>query len=181
MTSRHGQRMADPPAVTGTQATEFAWRVHAAQQSWASNADVKASILLGIEGGALYAIISADGTGGRLAQVGGLADQAATTIGVCSLLLAILAAIVAVFPRLRRRAGNSRPRQAIFFGDLRRWNPAELSSYLANLTRNEELDALSRQLIDVSAHNWHKHQWVRISLVMALAGIVVIAFTSVGV
>lgn len=57
-----------PDPGDGRRRAEFAWRVHNAQESWASNADLKASILIALEGGALYAIISALGSGGLLAR-----------------------------------------------------------------------------------------------------------------
>ena len=55
------RRPAAPASDTAPErrAAEFAWRVHTAQANWANHADVKASILLVLEGGALYAVLSA--------------------------------------------------------------------------------------------------------------------------
>jgi Family of unknown function (DUF5706) len=171
-----GPAPASSAAGKGNRAAEFAWHVHDAQESWASNADVKASILLALEGGGLYAIISALGRGGLLARAGGWQQHIADPIGMFSLLLAILAATIAIFPRLEhKKRDHNRQRQAIYFGDLRRWSSAELTSYLADLTEQHELDALSRQLIDMAGHNWVKHHWVQLSLFLAVAGIFIIS------
>jgi hypothetical protein len=173
-----------PSSAAGkdNRAAEFAWHVHAAQESWANNADVKASILLALEGGGLYAIISSLGSGGLLARAGGWQHHVADPIGMFSLLLAILAATIAIFPRLRHKArDHKRQRQAIYFGDLRRWSSTELTGYLAGLTEKNELDALSRQLIDMAGHNWVKHRWVQLSLFLAIAGIFIISIAALAV
>jgi hypothetical protein len=180
---RPGSRRSAPPGKSSpadkNRATEFAWDVHRAQASWANNADVKASILLALEGGALYAAISALGDGGLLARPGGLRYPVASAIGISALLLAIVAAAIAIFPRLGQRdKDRDRHRQVIYFGDLRRWNATELSSHIAGLTKGEELDMLSRQLTEMSRHNWLKHRWVQVSLILSLAGILTIAVSA---
>jgi Family of unknown function (DUF5706) len=173
--TRRGPRPANAAEPTEKRATEFAWRVHSAQESWANKGDIKASILLAFEGGALYAVISAQGKDGFLARLGGWHHPAETT-GIALLLLAILAAAIAVFPRLGRAGTHRDNRQhPIYFGNLRHWNAAELKDHLARLNTDEELDALSQQLVEMARHNWSKHRWVQISLVLSLAGILVIA------
>jgi hypothetical protein len=179
LASLRGPQSANPSAPSDNRAAEFAWRVHAAQEAWAGKADVKASILLALEAGALYAIMSALGNGGFLAR-SGRQPRLADTVGILLVLLAILAAAIAIFPRLGLKGeSNNRQPNAIYFGDLRRWSSMQLRSYLENLTEHEELEALSRQLTEMGRHNWAKHRWVQISLILSLAGIFMIAFGAV--
>ncbi len=151
-------------------AIEFAWRVHGAQASWANSADSKASMLLVLEGGALYAVIAALGPGGSFA---GQSHLVAYVVGVALLVLANGAAAAAVFPRL----GPSGPRperrhQAIYFGDLRGWDGADLAGHVSLLTQRAELDLLTRQLAEMSARNWVKYRWVQASFILLLAAFI---------
>ena len=178
--SGHGLRLISrrpaAAATTENRAVAFAWLVHKAQATWANNADVKASILLALDAGAVYAAVSALSDGGFLARPGGRETSVAVAVGVSALLLAIGAAAIAIFPRLgNRRAAVSRRSHVIYFGDLRRWQAAELSAHLAGLTEDDELDMLSRQLTEMARQNWAKHRWVQLSLVLSLAGILMIA------
>jgi len=175
-------RRSPRPTNTGEpaekRATEFAWRVHTAQQSWANTGDIKASILLAFEGGALYAILSAQAKDGFLAKLSGW-HHVAEVIGVVLLLFGITAAAIAVFPRLGRAAKQRDNRhQPIYFGNLRHWNAAGLKDHLAGLKQDEELDALSHQLAAMARSNWTKHRWVQVSLVLSLAGILVVAIAA---
>jgi Family of unknown function (DUF5706) len=179
LASRRTVPPAEPAAAGVDRSTEFAWRVHKAQASWSSNADVKASILLAMEGGALYAVISALGEGGLLARLGGRPDVVTNAIGISALVLGIVAAAIAIFPRLGQKDKRDRHQHVIYFGDLRHWNPTELSSQLAGLSEGEELKVLSRQLTEMAKHNWAKHRWVQISLILSLAGILSIAASAV--
>jgi hypothetical protein len=180
LSSRRGALLEKPSAAEEDRVTEFAWRVHMAQASWANNADVKASILLALEGGALYAVISARGDGDFLARLGDRPYPVANAIGILALLLAIVAAAIAIFPRLGQKdKDRDRHRQVIYFGDLRHWNARELSSHIAGLAEGEERDVLSRQLTEMAKHNWVKHRWVQISLILSLAGILTIAVSTV--
>lgn len=156
-------------------AAEFAWRVHGAQETWANNADIKASILLALEGGALLAVVSAHVTGGFLAHVTHW-RQAVEAAGLALLLIAVAAAAVAIFPRLGRvTAHRDHRHQVIFFGNIRLWRPDDLKARLATLTTEEELDALSHQLVEMATMNWRKHRWVQLSLVLALLGILLVS------
>jgi hypothetical protein len=159
-------------------AADFAWRVHTAQANWANHADVKASILLVLEGGALYAVLSALSVGGFLTRLGGRMGSLAVAAGISALLLAISAAAIAIFPRMGRRQAASRRPHAIYFGDLRRWQATELRGHLAELTEDYELEMLSQQLTRMSRRNWAKHRWVQISLILSLTGILIIAISA---
>jgi hypothetical protein len=132
-----------------------------------------------MEGGALYAVISALGEGGLLARLGGRPDVVTNAIGISALVLGIVAAAIAIFPRLGQKDKRDRHQHVIYFGDLRHWNPTELSSQLAGLSEGEELKVLSRQLTEMAKHNWAKHRWVQISLILSLAGILSIAASAV--
>lgn len=177
--SRRGALPGNSSPAAENRATEFAWHVHRAQASWASNADVKASILLALEGGALCAALPTFGGRGLLIRPGGQPYPVAGALGTFALLLAIGAAAIAIFPRLGQRdKDRDRTRQVIYFGDLRRWNAAELRIHIAGLAEGDELDMLSRQLTEMSRHNWRKHRWVQISLLLSLLGILIIAVSA---
>lgn len=182
MTAKRPPAGAGPVSGTGSagsgRGTAFAWRVHAAQAAWTGNADVKASILLALEGGSLYAALSATGHGGLLGGAHGPAYPAAAGTGIAVLLLAIVAAAIAVFPRLGSGSHVPGP-QAVYFGDLRRWDPADLAHHIDELTENDELGMLSLQLTQMSRQNWTKHRWVQLSLALALTGIVIIAVSAI--
>jgi hypothetical protein len=170
------------PARTEPRTADFAWRVHALQASWANHADVKASILLVLEGGALYAVVSALGADGYLTglekRTGSFAITATIGAGIGVLLLAIGAAAMAIFPRLGRGQVPDRASHTIYFGDLRRWSPPELRGHLAGLTENHELEMLSFQLTSMAQRNWLKHRWVQLSLVLSLIGILIVAVSA---
>lgn len=168
---RRGDPPGKPLASRGNRGAEFAWRVHMAQVAWSSNADVKVSVLLALEAGALYVVISAIGHGGL---AGSKTYPVVGAIGLIALLLAIIAGVMAIFPRLGQ-GNHDRGPHVIYFGDLRRWDTAELTSHIAGLTEGDELGMLSRQLTEISRRNWAKHLWVRRSLVLALTGILIIA------
>jgi Pycsar effector protein len=173
--SRRAPRPNSTAEPTAKRATEFAWRVHTAQEAWANKGDIKASILLAFEGGALYAIISAEGKEGFLARLGGW-HHGAQAIGIALLLLGISAATIAVFPRLGPvNEHRDNRRFPIYFGHLRHWNATKLKDHLEGLSQDEELDALSGQLVQMAKSNWAKHRWVQASLVLSLAGILLVA------
>jgi hypothetical protein len=163
----------EPPAVPDAgRPLEFAWRVHTAQGLWGGNADVKASVLLALEGGVMYAAIAAL-SAGRLFD--GREYRVVAAAGIIALLLAIAAGTIAIFPRLRRRDKDPEAqRQVIYFGDLRHWKAQQLSAYIGGLTADEQLGVLCQQITEISALNWVKHRWVQASLVLSLAGITII-------
>jgi hypothetical protein len=161
---------------TTNHAIEFAWRVHAAQGSWAGNADVKASILLALEGGVLYAAVS----GGNLARSTNTERHIASVFGIAMLLAAIAASALVIFPRLGRRNRNPvRQQQVVYFGDLRHWDGPDLCAHIAKLSDDEQLKVLSQQLTQMSRLNWAKHRWVQVSLLLALTGMVVTVLSAV--
>lgn len=175
-----GNRLVDTPGGRHKGAlekmpTEFAWHVHTAQESWSSKADVKASILLALEGGILLAVFSVLTNGSSLNKITGW-DRNFEITGTLLLLCAVSAATIVIFPRLGRAgkrcaAGN----HFIFFGNVRHWDEKELAAHLMALTTREELDAISRQLVIIAKQNWRKHRWVQGSLILGLIGTVMIS------
>lgn len=155
---------------------DFAWQIHAAQESWTGKVDVKASILLALEGGALFAVLAASSTTGVLARLDATA-RVLELIGVLLILLAIASATVAVFPLLGRTKehGTSYRNNAIYFGHIRHWDPVDLHLYLTSMTASRQTEMLSRQLVEMSKRNWKKHRWVQVSLSFAIFGVASIA------
>jgi Pycsar effector protein len=153
-------------------AVEFAWDVHGAQESWTEKADLKASILLALEGGGLYAMVTALASGGVLANVAGWPRQLAEIAGFVSLLVAVVAAGAVIFPRLGR-AGEHRDfrHHAIYFGTLRHWDATRLRDHLAGMSPEDQLEALSWQLSEMAKLNWIKHRWIQVSLTFSMTGI----------
>jgi hypothetical protein len=169
-----------PPAnQSARDGCEFAWRVHGAQEAWTGKVDIKASILLALEGGALFAVMAANGEGGILHDLHGWAHNVEIT-GIVLLVVAAIAAVAGVSPLLGSAREHRRQydKHFVYFGHLRHWNAIELSSRLARLTADEELEMLSRQLVEMSKRNWTKHRYVQISLAATALGVVAIAIAA---
>jgi Family of unknown function (DUF5706) len=131
---------------------------------------------LALQGGALFAIISASGKDGIFARFDGwrcLMEIA----GVVALLLAIVSAGLAVFPRLgaARQHRTQSHDKLVYFGHLRHWTAAELHARMQRLRPEDELVALADQLVQVSKTNWAKYRLVQLSLVLALAGVLAVS------
>lgn len=155
---------------------DFAWRVHSAQESWTAKVDTKAAILFTIELVLLAALIAAHGHGrliGRMHHGPRLIAEVGTVLAFVSSFLVG----GAVIPRLGRVAQHKAQRfnHLIYFGHLRHWEPKELESRLQELTPAEELDQLSRQLVEMSKLNWVKHRWLQGAMVLALFSVIMIA------
>lgn len=162
-------------AAERSRGVDFGWRVHHAQESWANKADVKASIVLALEGGAVFAAISANSAGGILSTLDHWQHIAALT-GTALLFLAIMAGVVSVYPRLPRHISNEDTKHLymIYFGHIGQWEPSDLTASLKNLTLDEELDALGKQLVEISRSNYSKLRWLQLSLILASLGMLTI-------
>lgn len=137
-----------------------------------SKVDTKGSILLALEGGALFAILSASGKDGVLARLNGW-HHLLEVSGTMAILLAMTSAGLAVFPRLgatRKHRGQYRD-QFLYFGHLRHWSPKELDARMRQLHPEDELRALTSQVVRVSKSTWVKYRLVQLSLVLAICGI----------
>ncbi|MFC4858004.1 Pycsar system effector family protein [Actinophytocola glycyrrhizae] len=152
--------------------TDFAWRVHGAQEAWTSKVDTKAAILLALEGGALFAILSANAKGGLLSQIVGW-RQILEIIGASTLLAALVVAVGAVYPQLGSSRSHERAHRGnfIYFGHLRHWEPGRFRAELCAFESDMQLDMLCLQLIEMSKRNWRKHRLVQVSLSLALLSV----------
>lgn len=156
--------------------TTFAWQVHLAQEAWTSKVDTKGSILLALEGGALFAALSASGKDGALARLDGW-RRAVEIGGVAALILAMIAAGLAVFPIL----GSTRQHYAqhrnhiVYFGHLRHWEPAQLIQRLQHLRPEDQLESLAGQLVRAGKLNWAKYRLVQLSIGLALVGVIAVS------
>ncbi|MEW2594363.1 Pycsar system effector family protein [Micromonospora aurantiaca] len=152
---------------------ESAWRAHTAQENWAAKVDTKASIFLAVDGVVLSAVLAGrNQQGNAFASLDGWRSDVLTlALVLCG--LGGLLAIMVVFPVLGGR-DPIRNSGTIYFGDLRRRQPAELSQQLANLTLDEHFRQVSRQLVAMARRTWIKHRLLQVALVSALTGFVAI-------
>jgi hypothetical protein len=166
----------DSPPSGSTGAASFAWQVHQAQEALTSKVDTKGSILLALEGGALFAALSASGKDGALAGLAGW-RHAAEIGGLSALILAMVAAGVAVFPMLGgvRRHQAQHQTHVIYFGHLRHWEAADLHRRLRDLRPEEQLELLADQLVQMGKRNWAKYRLIQASLVLALLGVLALS------
>lgn len=157
---------------------DFAWRVHSAQETWTAKVDGKAAILFTIELVLLAALIAAHGHGkiiGRMHHDPRLMAEIGTVLAFVSTFLVG----GAVIPRLGSTAQHKVQRfdHLIYFGHLRHWEPKDLQGRLEKLTSADELEQLSRQLVEMSKLNWAKHRWLQAAMVLALFSIVLISIS----
>lgn len=156
---------------------EFGWRVHSAQESWTAKVDGKASLLLALQGGALFGIATGHQKDGFLAKLTGwhLAVVVAASI---SLVVGIVVTIAAVLPML----GSAKKHRAeysshlVYFGHLRHWEPHELGAKLPRITQADELRMLALQLQRMGQRNWWKHQLLRLGLGLTALAIMTTVF-----
>ena len=165
-----------PNADPEQRGIDFAWRVHSAQETWTAKVDAKAAILFTVELVLLAALIAAYGHGrliGRMHRGPRLIAELGTALAFISSFLVG----GAVIPRLGRTVQHKTQRfnHLIYFGHLRHWEPKELQSRLEQLTSADELEQLSRQLVEMGKRNWAKHRWLQGAMVLALFSIVLIA------
>ncbi|MFI9614086.1 Pycsar system effector family protein [Streptomyces sp. NPDC052023] len=152
-------------------AVETAWRIHATLTDWTGKVDAKAVFALTLESAALGAVIAFSGSRYSLGELDGTFAQVLFWLGAGLLGLAALAAVSVVSPRLGTAQGHDWRQNFVYFGDLRHWEPERLAEKLADTS---PLAPLSRQLVDMSRVIWAKQQRVRQSLLLAVAGVVVV-------
>jgi len=154
---------------------EFGWRVHSAQESWTAKVDGKASLLLALQGGALFAIAAGHQKDGFLAKLTGWHLDVIVAASI-SLVIGIVSTIAAVFPQLGRAKTHRAEYTShlVYFGHLRHWKPYELSAELADVTGADELRMLGSQLQRMSEINWRKHQMLRAGLLLTALPIVAV-------
>ena len=154
-----------------TDPVDTAWRIHGAVADWTGKAESKASFALAVESGALIAIIGLMGGNRRLANLHHT-PRVYLDVGLGLLVLGLLSVVMVSLPRLRFfNLGKEVPDNFIYFGHLRKWKPSELESAL---TTDSPLPMLSRQLVVMSQIAWKKHRLLQLSLIFAVAGVLLV-------
>ena len=147
---------------------EFAWRVHAALDSWTGKVDTKASITLAIESAILGYVLTLSKKGERLAGLEGTSDVG-YHVGIGCLLIAVLFALLVVMPQLKRReAKRNWQKGMVYFGHLRHWDPGDLAAALKSKQVYET--QLANQLITMSKITWRKHASLQWSIAFLILG-----------
>ncbi len=158
------------------EATETAWRIHAAISDWTRKVDTKASFALGIESAVLAGVVTLAGDGHRLAGLTGRWEILFFWLGVAFLISGVLAAVSVVRPRLRDENLVWEARDNfIYFGHLQHWEADELAKALAE---RPALPVLTRQLINMSKIAWRKHQAVQWSMTLAVVGTLLVGIAA---
>ncbi|MFD6276223.1 Pycsar system effector family protein [Streptomyces sp. NPDC060209] len=154
-------------------AVRTAWQIHAALHESTRTVDAKASFALAMESAALAGIAALAGNGRTLDRVTGLAEFALRS-GVVLIGLSAILAVLVVLPRHNGQGRSPAPGEDefLFYGHLRHWAPDDLARRLAD---TDALPTLSRQLVVMSAIAWTKHRRVQQSLLLAVAGSLLVA------
>jgi hypothetical protein len=155
-----------------TDPVETAWRIHTALVDWTGKVDAKAGFALTLESAVIGAIVAFSKADHHPVQADGTAPRMLFWLGAALLGASAVASVSVVSPRLRAGERQDRREHFVYFGDLRHWEPERLSEALRTTS---PLTALSHQLVDMSEIAWTKHRRVRQSLVLAMAGVLVIA------
>ncbi len=168
---RFRRNQAPPPYEPLQRTIEFAWRVHAAQETWTAKVDAKAAIVLSLETAILVVLLAAEAPHRLLGQLTGW-RSVITDLGIGVYIMAMVLAAIAVIPLMGRTKKHRAEydRNAIYFGHLRHWRHEELNQWLNRMNQDDELAQLSRQLIELSRRNWHKHRSLQLSMLTSLFG-----------
>lgn len=168
-----------PCAGGPTSGEEFAWKVHGALQDWTAKVDTKASIVMTLETALLSGMVAFNSS-----RASGYSFSWASlhNCGLTLLFVAVALAGAVVFPQLHRR-DSAKPwqDQFIYFGHLRKWEPAALAEALVNRGSNGSLSMLSDQLVSMSRIVWIKHVLVQWSLLLAFMGCLAVGIPLVAV
>ena len=153
----------------GAAAVAFAWQVHTVQEQWAARADAKAAVVFTVEGAVIAAVVAAVSNPAVSGSVTGW-GRVLVGLGVVASLVAVVAALLVVLPRLTSRTATPGPRQLIYFGGLRRWEPSALATRLSEMTAADQIDQLAVQLTRVADGNWLRYNCLRVAVVAAVLG-----------
>ncbi len=155
------------------EAEDFAWRVHEAQEAWTAKVDVKASILLALNGALIAVVLTGHAKGGVLEGVSGWRMWAITT-GTCLLLVSALLSALAVLSKLGRTKDHLRDyeKNLIYFGHLRHWgtDTTGLAEALQSRVPANGDEILAKQLITMSKLNWVKHRRLQFAVLTLIGG-----------
>lgn len=145
-----------------------AWQIHTALADWTGKVDAKASFVLGLETAVFAALVFLRGDTQRLAVLNNMTAGIAFAASGVLLVVSMLLTLWVVAPIVNRRAANANwNTNYIYFGHLRKWNPADLEQALEN---EPVLPVLARQLVVMSDIAWKKHERVQWSVVAGLLG-----------
>jgi hypothetical protein len=162
-----------------SKALDFAWQIHTAVSQWSGRADTKASIVLTLELAILGIITVFASEQESLARLSGVRLVTYRT-GIFLLAISIILAGIVVFPQMRRRrARRNWQLSLIYFGHLRKWEPSDLARRLADLSSQDQLMMLSRQLVAASQVTWTKNHRLQWSMIAASAGTLLVAISAI--
>jgi hypothetical protein len=158
---------------------EFAWRVHAAMEAWTARADLKASILLALQGGALFAVFTIDDrvNSSQRGWAPVLATVASVALVIC---MALTAAALAPVLGSKRKIKMERTAHLIYFGHLMHWDADELARRYARLNSSEEAVMLAHQIVRLSQLNWRKHRLLQASVALTIVLLAAVPGAGVG-
>ncbi|MFF3320735.1 Pycsar system effector family protein [Streptomyces sp. NPDC002889] len=166
-----GSPSAAPPPRTpsAAEASDTAWRIHAALGEWTARVDTKASFALTLETAALVGIAGLVTSGSFPVRALDGPLLVMFVAALLSVLASALFAVLVVLPRMRgRQAEAEAPYNFVYFGHLRHWDPERLQEALCE---RDPLPMLSRQLVTMSRIVWRKHRCVELSFLLAVAGV----------
>jgi hypothetical protein len=135
------------------------WRLHAALEAMAARADAKAGILLAHQGGAFT-------LGAGALQLGA---NPGIVLAMALVLAAMGTAIAVVVPVLRPKGRMVAIGDIIYFGHLREWQPPSLAERIGELSKEDEIAMVTRQLVTLSRITWRKHRLLQISLSLTVS------------
>lgn len=151
--------MAEPDPV------ETAWKIHAAHVDWTGKVDSKAAFALAIESAMFAGVLRI-----RLTDLKTGQSEFFFWVGVVLLVLALLAVLLVVAPRLRTsELRDESDEDFIYFGHVKEWTAESLETALKT---KDVLPVLSRQIVRMADIAWTKHRRLQQSLSAAVfAGI----------
>ncbi|MEV4630436.1 Pycsar system effector family protein [Micromonospora sp. NPDC049523] len=146
-----------------SEAVKLAWQFHQSVVESTAKADTKASVVLTLHAALLAAILTV------LSGTPTVAHGALTLASVAMLVLAIVIAGAAIFPRLDRR-GNAAPYTVGigYFGALRSGTASELAQVLVSEPDDDQLVLICQQVIAVARIAWRKHTLLQASMLSGL-------------
>lgn len=173
------KRRTDRRNAGGDVRSDLAWQTHAAMEAWLARADLKASIMLALQGVAAILVITSRDVVLRSAWRWPVLVGAA---GLGLLAIAICVTAGATVPVLGATSTHRReyPHHIIYFGHLRLWRPEDLAGRLALITPAQQTAMLAGQLVSVARINWRKHRLIQLSVFITIVVIVMLSAAAIG-
>jgi hypothetical protein len=167
---RHAGRENHIPEKGRKSFEAYAWHITETLHEWTSKVDNKASVILSLETATLGLILVFAGAGKPLGNLAGLPVWLFRA-GVVFLALAIVTAGIAIFPQLNRRdARKTWQKNYVYFGHLRRWDPANLVTAVRKTVETEADLVLSTEIVALSKIIWRKHAFIQWSMSFVASG-----------